>query len=293
MGSEPHLVLAVGATLGEGPVWVPRDNALWFVDIKSRHVHRFDPASGDAKRWDAPGEIGWVLPASDGGFVAGVADGLYRFEPEGEGFAKLRDAEPHLPDNRLNDAATDRQGRIWFGSMDNGEELRTGKLYRFEDGIVVDSGLAPVTITNGPAIAPDGGTLYAVDTMGKQIHAHTIAHDGTLSDGRCFIAFDDSVKGNPDGAICDSQGGVWVAFYGGWAVRRYDSSGTLTHQIDFPVANITKIALGGEDGCDAYATTARKGLNDAELAQQPLAGHLFHFRVDIPGIPVTSANVKP
>ena len=52
--TEVRSVLPVQAILGEGPVWVERDQALWFVDIKSHKVHRFHPASGDHKSYDAP-----------------------------------------------------------------------------------------------------------------------------------------------------------------------------------------------------------------------------------------------
>ena len=96
----------------------------------------------------------------------GLADGLYHFAPGDDGrFSRIRTVEPDLPGNRLNDAARDPAGRVWFGSMDNAESAATGRVYRFADGAVGDSGIAPVTITNGPAIAPDGRTLYAVDTL--------------------------------------------------------------------------------------------------------------------------------
>ncbi|GGO91066.1 SMP-30/gluconolactonase/LRE family protein [Stakelama pacifica] len=288
----PESIHAAAALLGEGPVWVERDKALWFVDIKSHHLHRLDVTSGTASRWDAPGEIGWVLPSDEGAFLSGLADGLYRFDPRAGTFTHLCEVEPSRPGNRLNDAAVDPSGRVWFGSMDNAEAVQTGHLFRFDRGMISDTGVAPVTITNGPAIAPDGQTLHAVDTLGRRIDSYTIDEDGSLRDKRCFVAFGDDVQGHPDGAICDSEGGVWVGFFGGWAARRYDAKGNLTHKVDFPVANITKIALGGADGRDAYATTARKGLDEAELNRQPLAGNIFHFRADVPGVTVTPVKME-
>ena len=228
--NDPRSVLSVGATLGEGPIWVERDAALWFVDIKSHKVYRFDPASGETANWDAPGEIGWVLPTDDGAFLTGVEDGLYRFAPDGDGFTKLSEVEPDIPGNRQNDGAIDPAGRVWFGTMDNAEQDPTGHVYRFDAGEVTNSGLAPVTITNGPAIAPDGRTLYAVDTLGRRIDAYTITDAGELTEKRAFLVLDDSIKGSPDGAICDSEGGVWVGFYGGSAVRPDRFSGGEHHQ---------------------------------------------------------------
>src|SRR5205085_591966 len=66
--AEPRNVWNVGAELGEGPVWVERDRALWFTDIKTQKVHRYDPATGDRKSWDSPEQVGFALPAEGGGF---------------------------------------------------------------------------------------------------------------------------------------------------------------------------------------------------------------------------------
>jgi sugar lactone lactonase YvrE len=275
----------VRATLGEGPIWVARDAALWFVDIKAPSVHRFDPATGTLDTWDAPDQVGWVVPADDGGFMAGVRGGLHRFDPATGAFDMIAPVHVETPGNRLNDAARDPSGRVWFGTMDNAEADITGHVYHWHDGQLTKTDIPPVAITNGPAISPDGSTLYAVDTLGKQIDAYPIGADGKLGTPRVFLAVGPD-DGHPDGAICDSEGGVWVGFFGGWAARRFAPDGTCTDTVHFPVSNITKIALGGPDGRTAYATTAAKGLDDEALAAQPLAGNLFTFRVAIPGVPV-------
>jgi sugar lactone lactonase YvrE len=284
----------VGATLGEGPVWVSGDHAgagaLWFVDIKAPRVHRLDPTTGRLDGWDAPEQVGWVLPAGDGRFLAGLASGLHLFSPADGSFTPHRDVEAHLPGNRLNDAATDPHGRVWFGSMDNGEEAATGRLYVHHRGEVADSGAASAVITNGPAISPDGRTLYAVDTLARTIDAFTLDAYGGLTDRRRFLAIDPAL-GHPDGATCDVEGGVWVGFWGGWAARRYAPDGTPTHEVRFPVANVTKVAIGGPDGRTGYATTARKGLDDAALAAQPQAGDVFTFDAEVAGVPVREASL--
>ncbi len=104
-----------------------------------------------------------------------------------------------------------------------------------------------------------------------------------------FLSFGED-DGYPDGAICDAEGGIWLGFYGGWEARRYAPDGTLTKCVRFPVANVTKIALGGPDGLTAWATTARQGLDNTALSQQPLAGDLFTFRADIPATPLHLAK---
>ena len=284
MTGRAHSICDVGATLGEGPIWVARESALYFVDIKAPRVYRYDPATATLEHWDAPGQVGWIVPIAGGGFLTGVQDGLYRFDSASGAFEKLCDAEPEKPGNRMNDAAVDPAGRLWFGSMDDSEESATGHLYSFTNGVIRDSGADPVIITNGPAIAPDGKTLYAVDTADRRVDAYTITAEGTLTEKRPFLVLDDSVQGHPDGAICDSEGGIWLGFFGGAAVRRYAPDGQCTQTVEFPASNVTKIALGGTDGRDAYATTARKGLSKEQLAEQPEAGNLFTFRVNVPGI---------
>ncbi|WCT73102.1 SMP-30/gluconolactonase/LRE family protein [Sphingomonas naphthae] len=276
-------VCAVGATLGEGPVWDVARGALWFVDIKGRRLHRFDPVTGALASQDAPAEIGWALPADDGTLLAGLQDGLWRFDPGGGGFAPFLAVEPDRPGNRLNDATVDAAGRLWFGSMDNGEAEASGRLYRFDDAGIIDSGLPPVVITNGPAFSPDGRTLYHTDTLGGVVHAAPVSEDGTVGAPRPFARIDPA-DGYPDGPAVDAEGCVWTGLFGGWGVRRYAPTGELIETMRFPVANVTKIAFGGPDLTTVYATTARKGLDAAALAAQPLAGDLFAFTVDVPGL---------
>lgn len=286
MSVEP--VLRVAATLGEGPVWI--DDRLWFVDIKGKRVHRFNPADGTIRHWDAPDQVGWVLPAATGDMVAGLRTGLHRFDPASGRFVLLHNPEPGSPGNRLNDAATDSEGRLWFGSMDDGEADRSGRLYRCDGGACRDTGLPPVAITNGPAVSTDARTLYHTDTLGKTIWRVAVGASGELGTPERHIVIEDEA-GYPDGSVIDAEGCLWVALYGGWGVRRYDPAGDLMQFFRFPVSNVTKIAFGGEGLKTAYATTARKGLDAAALAAQPLAGDLFAFEPGVAGLPVTPAKI--
>lgn len=283
MSGEPHSVLSVGATLGEGPVWVAREAALWFVDIKGPRIHRFDPALNIAQSWTAPGQVGWILPADDGLFAVGLQSGVHRFDPADASFTLLHAPEAHLPGNRLNDATVAPDGAIWFGSMDDAEEATSGHVHRLHRGTCTETGLPPVSITNGPALSPDGTVLYHTDTLGKRIWRTDVTADGSVGNTRLFARIEDGA-GYPDGPTIDAEGCLWTGLFGGWAVRRYDPAGRLMREIRFPVANITKIAFGGNDLKVAYATTARKGLDLTALTQQPLAGDLFAFDPGVAGL---------
>ena len=270
------------ALLGEGPVWDAARDCLWFVDIKAPAVHRHDPATGQTSTWRAPTQVGWVLPAGDGILLAGLKTGLHRFDPATGAFDLITDVEPDLPGNRLNDATVGADGIVWFGSMDDAAEQDTGRFYRWDGERVTATGLAPVCITNGPDVSPEGGTLYHVDTLGGFIHAATIEADGSIGATRPFATIDPA-DGTPDGVTCDSAGNVWVGLWGGWCARLYAPDGSVLTEVKLPAANVTKVALGGPDLRTAYATTAHIGLSDEERAAQPAAGNLFAFEVEVPG----------
>ena len=272
-------VATVGATLGEGPVWI--DGALWFVDIKGCRIHRFDPTSGATTCWPAPAQPGWVLPVAGGGLLVGLQTGVHRFHAETGAFELLVELEPDRPGNRLNDATVDPAGRLWCGSMDDGEERPTGAIYRL-DGRGVARVLDGVRITNGPAVAPDGRALYHCDTLAGVIHACRLDDGGEIVGTQVFAVIDHA-DGYPDGPVVDAEGHLWVGLFQGWGVRRYAPDGRLVATVRLPVANVTKIAFG-DDGL-AYATTATKGLSPAERADQPLAGDLFAFAPGVAGQP--------
>lgn len=287
---QPKVAWRLEAELGEGAVWVERDSALWFVDIKKRKVHRFDPRTSDKRSWDAPGQVGFVFPAEGAGFVAGIEHGLYRFDQTSGAFELIVEVEMDKPTNRLNDGAVDPHGRLWFGTMDNQEKAKTGAFYCFSDGKVRTTRMTGITITNGPAVSPDGKLLYLVDTLKGTIEQVEIHDDGSLGDLRPFVRIDPK-EGHPDGPTVDSEGCLWIALYGGWEARRYSPVGELVQRVRFPVANITKLAFGGDDLSTGYATTARQQLKPEEIAKQPDIGDLFEFRVDVPGVPCPLVRV--
>jgi D-xylonolactonase len=277
---EPRLVWPVAATLGEGPAWIGRENALWFVDIKGGKVHRYDPATDDRQSFAVGGMPSFLVPAEGGKLLVGSLDGLYLLE---DGKLTGPVAKIDMPaHNRTNDATVDASGRLWFGTMDNEETAVTGAIHLFDE-----TDLRPVggdcVITNGPAISADGGTIYHVDTLGRTIYRCDISGGTSLAHGEVFVTIAEK-DGSPDGVTLDSEGCLWVGLWGGWQARRYAPDGTLLAVVAMPCANVTKVAFGGPDLRTGYVTTARAGLSEAELHGQPLAGGLFAFDAPAPGV---------
>jgi sugar lactone lactonase YvrE len=279
---EAVCVWDVRAQLGEGPVWIAEEAALWFVDIKGHKIHRFHPESGDKQTWDSPEPCGFLAPVEGGGFIAGLQSGLHLFDPTNGGFSLIAEIEPDIPDNRLNDGFVAADGRLWFGTMDNNEETPSGKLYSFFDGVVTahDDGYV---ITNGPAESPDGKTLYHVDTLKREIYAFDKA-GGALSNKRVFARVQKPGCG-ADGPAVDAAGVVWQTLFGGWGVERFAPDGGYIGFVDVPVPNITKLAFGGPDLKTAYVTTAWLALSEEARAASPQSGSLFAIELDSPGLP--------
>ena len=288
-GAVPECVWDVGAQLGEGPLWMAQEQALWFVDIKGRQIHRYHEPTGAKRSWPCPEEVGFIVPLARGQFIVGMQSGLHRFDPANGSFSLIAAVDSHLPHNRLNDGFVDAAGRLWFGTMDNHEQAPTGSLYCFDQrGLrCCDEGYV---ITNGPAACPQNRTLYHIDTLQRLIYAFEVDETGELSARRVFAEID-KPGAYPDGPTVDAAGFVWVGLFGGWGVRRYPPQGGVPETIDLPVANCTKVTFGGDDLRTLYITTAWKGLSAEERARQPLAGGLFRIRTQTPGLPQNAVRV--
>ena len=273
-------VWEVGALLGEGPVWDPRDGAVWFVDIETPAIHRYRLADGDRASWTPPYRVTALWPRAAGGFVAHSERGFLVADPVAERYELFHATEPQLPGNRSNDGKIDRAGRFWSGTMDDSKQVASGALYRLDRDRRVSRIDDGYRITNGPAFSPDGRIMYHTDTLERTVYAFEIADDGTASNKRVFLKFGDETAGNPDGMNVDSEGGLWIAFWGGWAVRRYSPDAQLTGERRIPAAQVTSLVFAGDRLDRMFVTSAAVDLDKA--GEHALAGGLFE--VGAPGV---------
>jgi sugar lactone lactonase YvrE len=277
-------VLHTECTLGEGALWDAERQVVWFVDIKKHHLWHYDPATGSNARAEAPDQIGWALPGDNGLLLCGLKEGLWTFDPRNQTFARLRDVPGEPASNRNNDACTDTHGRVWLGTMDDGEKADTGRFYVFDRGKVTPAGPDHVSITTGPAVSADGKTIYFTDTLGQKILSGELRDDGSLGPVRPFV--DTKVhfpNAFPDGPVCDAEGFLWTGLYAGDRIARFTPDGRLDTTVPMPTSNLTKLCFGGEDLKKVYVTSARAGLSAEKLAAQPLAGSLLAFESPVAG----------
>lgn len=275
----PHVAYRLDAQLGEGPIWLPDEQALWFVDIKSGRIHRFHPATKSCLTHLVGGQPSFVVPVAGGALLVGSSDSIYRMGRNGYLEPLLKIAMP--AHNRTNDATVDSAGRLWFGTMDDEEKRPSGALHCLEKGRLSRTEWRAV-VTNGPAVNTDGNCIYHVDSGERTIWRIPLKDGACANEGEVFVKLGEH-EGFPDGIVLDSEDCLWVALWDGWGVRRYAPDGSLLLHVPFPCARVTKIAFGGPDLRTAYVTTARVGLDGDALARQPLAGSLFAFETPVAG----------
>lgn len=268
----------VRATLGEGPVWVEREQALYWVDIPERKLFRWSEAEGDAT-CELPFHLCSLAPRVGGGFIGAGYEGFLEIDRDLQP-TPLGNPESELPGNRFNDGKVDRRGRFWAGTMDRAEGEDSGSLYRLDPDrrwTRIDSGYR---VTNGPAFSLDGQTLYHTDSARQRVYAFDLGEDGSVANRRVHLQFGEG-QGYPDGMTVDAEDCLWIAFWAGWCVRRFSASGAQLAELPVPAEQVTSCAFGGPDLDRLFITSARRGLSDDQLERQPRAGGLF---MTVPGV---------
>jgi sugar lactone lactonase YvrE len=273
--------------IGEGPAWDgPRQSLLW-TDISGRRIHRLDPASGAAWTRELEQMAGAVLPRVAGGLALCLQDGVYLSDSDEGPLRRLTPIEPLDKTTRLNDVKTDRAGRLWGGTMALDARADAGAFYRIDADGTVTVIAQPISISNGIDWNSNGSLMYYIDTATQRMDVFDFDLDaGMARDRRPFIHFEESF-GIPDGMTIDADDHLWVAFYDGWAVRRFTPLGQLDRTLRLPAARTTSCCFGGPGLDQLYVTSARDGLSETRLAKQPHAGALFVVEPGVAGRPTT------
>lgn len=271
--------------LGEGPAWDAGTGTLLWVDITGRLVHRYDPSSGRATERPLEQRASAVIPRATGGLALALEDGIWLADADDGPLRRLAGIEADDTRTRLNDAKCDPGGRLWVGSMADDSSPGAGALYRVDPDGSVETVLVGTTISNGMGWSPDGRLMYYVDSAVHRIDVLDFdVANGSASDRRPFAHLPED-WGLADGMTVDAAGHLWVAFWDGWAVRRFTPDGACERTVGLPVARVTSCAFGGDDLGDLYVTSS--GGLPAGGVDQPLAGAVFLVRPGVMGAPAT------
>jgi sugar lactone lactonase YvrE len=255
------------------------------VDIMRGRVHLFDPETRRARTLEVGQPVGAAVPCRAGGLMLAVRDGFARLDVDTGDVTLVAPVEADRPDLRMNDGSCDAAGRFWAGTMALSERPGLGSLYRLDPDGSVHTMLTSIGISNGIDWNLEGTVMYYVDSLAQRIDQLDFdVRTGSIANRRPFVEIDPS-EGCPDGLTVDAEGGIWLALWGGSAIRRYLPDGSLDRVLHVPVTHPTTCAFGGPDLADLYITSATIPLSDDERRQQPLAGAILSNRPGVVGRP--------
>jgi sugar lactone lactonase YvrE len=277
-----ELAVKLNCNLGEGPFWDSKKQELYFVDISNKQVLIFAPSSNSVEAITFDQEIGAVLLDQNSELIVAARDGLYAATRDGDLKTLLAPIDFGDSSIRCNDAKCDANGRIWVGTMAFDFKQGAASLYSFDSENLKEI-LSDLTIANGLGWSPDQKTMYFIDSLTSRVDSFDFdLASGAISNRQPFVTFSDPGV-IPDGMTTDEDGGIWVALFGGSAVRRFDSAGKLTHTVSVPATQVTSCCFGGPDMSELYITTAQYAMDAEALSKDPLAGSLFRVQTTFKG----------
>lgn len=281
-----RLVAPAGDICGEGAVWHPTHNVLYWTDINRFLVHRFDPTTGAVESWLFDEPVTSVnLTTQDDTFVLTLASRAALWSPRTHPEIKTLYTLAAAPAMRLNEACVDPRGSLWAGTMRNnvgprGENVDVqfagGVLFRVDPDERATEWKREIGISNTMAWSPDLKTFYFGDSDANVLWAFDYdAASGSISNERTLLANFD--RGLPDGSAMDAEGFLWNARYDGGCVVRIAPDGRVDRVLDLPVARPTTCAFGGPERKTLYITSARSA--------EQFSGSLFALDTEVSGVP--------
>lgn len=262
--------------LGEGPLWHPRRQQLFWFDILEKRLltRTRDGLQTHQEFGEHASSAGWV---DDVTLLIATESGLYRLDIESGARSLIAPLEPDNPLTRSNDGQADPWGGFWVGTMGKNAEPGAGALYRLYRGEVARL-FTHLTIPNAICFSPDRRFAYFTDTAKAEILRVPLAPDTGFPAGDAEILIGrPQMSGGPDGAAVDRAGNLFVAQWGAGKIAVFSPDGQLLRNLDVPAQHVSCPAFGGPDCTTLYVTSARAELSAQQIAANPQNGMTFQI----------------
>lgn len=267
--------------LGEGPLWHPERQQLFWFDILGKRLLTRDGA--DVMEWHFDEHVsaaGWV---DRDALLMASGTGLWKFTISTGARVLVCPLEANNPVTRSNDGRADPWGGFWIGTMGKNAEPDAGAIYRYFNGELRKM-FADITISNAISFSPDKSCAYFCDTVTGCVMKQALEAASGWPEGNAEKFLDLSPEGlNPDGAVVDVDGTLWVAQWGASRVAAYDKTGRFQRAISFPAEQISCPAFGGEDCSTLFCTSAAVGLSTHTKHEEPRNGMTFATKISFSG----------
>ncbi|TCL08400.1 sugar lactone lactonase YvrE [Shimia isoporae] len=258
--------------LGEGPLWHPERQQLFWFDIIGKKLKTRE--NGEPLEWDFDEHVsaaGWIDRDT---LLIASETALWTFDLASGEQEYLVALEADNPVTRSNDGRADPYGGFWIGTMGKSAEAGAGAIYRYFRGALRKL-VSDVTITNAICFSPDGKWAHYTDTLTGQVMRWALGEDG-WPEGDAAVHVDTKAEGlNPDGAVIDAEGNIWIAQWGASRVAAYDESGQFVRAVEFGGRHTSCPAFGGADLTTLFCTTAAEGVSAEVLEKEPENGMVF------------------
>jgi D-xylonolactonase len=285
-GMEPELIADYQCETGEGPLWHPLEQRVYWTDIPTGRMFRYDPQTGEHEQFYSGDVVGGFTFQEDGSLLLFMARGAVAIWRNGR-LETVIDEIPDERESRFNDVFADPEGRVYCGAMPS--PTRLGRLYRLDPDRTLTLLLEGIGVSNGMGLTLDRRRLYYTDSAAKKIYLFDYDQaSGAISNQRVFVDSGDE-SGVPDGMTVDAEGYVWSARWDGYCLTRYTPEGAEVQRIRFPAKKVSSVTFGGPDYTEMYVTTAG-GQDKAENG--PGAGALYRLRLGVKGLPEYPSRIR-
>jgi len=283
---EPRLIADYACVIGENPLWHPLEKRVYWTDIATGRLFRYEPATGRHEQFHQGDPVGGFAIQEDGSLLLFMAKGAVKLWRHGA-LTTVIEEIPEERESRFNDVIADPAGRVLCGTMPSPDHL--GSLYSLDTTGRLTKLLGDIGTSNGLAFTPDRKQLYYTDSTKHVIYVFDYDQaGGGISNQRVFAEVPEG-EGLPDGMTVDAEAYVWSARWDGGCLVRYAPDGELERRIHFPAKKVSSLIFGGEDYTDIYVTTAG---GDKKPEEGPGAGALFRLNLGIRGLPEFCSRIR-
>lgn len=153
--------------------------------------------------------------------------------------------------NRPNDICISKCGILYFTDPKSySDTLFDGRVFKLDPcngdlNLVIDG----LQFPNGLTLSPDESVLYIGESVNKNIlrydlNTHSIDTVITLPQG----------KQDPDGMVCDQDGNLYIAYYGGGMIYVVSPEGQLLDSLPTPGKKPSNVEFGNNEKNYLYVT---------------------------------------
>ena len=268
--------------LGEGVVWDSGAERLYWIGIADRQVRWLDGTGALGPGAGAKPQVvrldtcpGTLAPYRDGRVLLAVENGFALLDTVTGTLESVAEVEADRPERRMNDGKCDPYGRMVAGTMTFDDPRVAGPLLRLEYD--TEGSARVVTLREGMLIPngldwPERDLMWHIDTPTRSIRLYDYPEHGPLADPVRTLDVS-ALGGDPDGMTLDAEGNLWVAFWGGSAVRCLSPEGRVLETVELPTGKVSSCAFGGPALDTLYITTAGGDAPDADDG----AGSLYRY----------------